>query len=89
MTIFDRDLTPQTEFLQKFLSATICCLDDVERQNENEGILWRGKVSICDKIVSINFVSRNESSPEKTNNFGFRPGPKQTSSDSHRSRLEA
>ena len=53
VTIFDLDLSPQTEFLQKFLSATVCCHDNVEREDGINGdVLWRGKMSICDKIVS-------------------------------------
>ena len=52
ITLFDQDLSPDTEFLQKFLSASVWFdKEKLEYQNSRD-VLWRGKMSICDKIVS-------------------------------------
>jgi hypothetical protein len=53
VSLFDRDPTPDTEFLQKFLSADIYIQPENYKMLETQSLLWRGKVSICDKFVSL------------------------------------
>ncbi|XP_052817358.1 mdm2-binding protein-like [Mya arenaria] len=48
-TIFDPDPSEDTEFLQKFTSASVHVQTDSFSIDYHD-LMWRGKVSICDKI---------------------------------------
>ena len=53
ISIFDRDLSPATEFLQRFLSASVYFDENTFQRHSSSDVLWRGKISVNDKIVSI------------------------------------
>ncbi|XP_053389119.1 mdm2-binding protein-like [Mercenaria mercenaria] len=49
VVVFEPDPSPDTEFLQKFLSADVYV--DIEGFHvKGDNLMWRGKVSVCDKI---------------------------------------
>ncbi|KAL4234967.1 hypothetical protein ACF0H5_006608 [Mactra antiquata] len=50
ITLFDTNPNESTEFLLKFLSADINVHTDMFNMTDCRDILWRGKVTVCDKL---------------------------------------
>lgn len=73
IVVFEPDPSPDTEFLQKFLSADVY-VDTEGFQLKGDNLMWRGKISVCDKIenngLTVSGVSMHKIN-EETPDFKF------------------